>query len=213
MRKTISALAFSALSALPLWAMADGMASLEAFMKNAQAGKAQFTQTVTSPGRDGQPGRSKTSSGEFQFQRPGKFSFNYTKPFEQLIVADGKTLWMLDKDLNQVTQRAQAQALGSTPAAILASATDLDGLRKDFGLANAPDAEGMEWVLATPKAADNQLREVRVGFEAGKLAALEILDSFGQRSLIRFAQLQVLPSLPASAFRFTPPAGADVLKQ
>lgn len=210
MRKTISALA---LSLLPMWAMADGLGSLEVFMKSAQAGKAQFTQTVTAPGRDGQPGRSKISSGEFQFQRPGKFSFNYTKPFEQLIVADGKTLWMLDKDLNQVTQRAQAQALGSTPAAILTSATDLNGLRKDFNLSNAPDADGMEWVQATPKADDNQLREVRVGFEGGKLMALEILDNFGQRSLIRFAQLQVLPSLPASSFHFSPPAGADVLKQ
>lgn len=210
MRKMISALA---LSVLPLWAMADGMGSLEAFMKDAQAGKAQFTQTVTAPGRDGQPGRSKTSSGEFQFQRPGKFSFNYTKPFEQLIVADGKTLWMLDKDLNQVTQRPQAQVLGTTPAAILASATDLNGLRKDFKLSDAPDADGMEWVLATPKASDSQLRQVRVGFAAGKLAALEILDSFGQQSLIRFSALQVLPSLPASTFHFTAPAGADVLKQ
>lgn len=210
MRKMISALA---LSVLPLWALADGLGSLEAFMKDTQAGKAQFTQTVTSPGRDGQPGRTKTSSGEFQFQRPGKFSFHYTKPFEQLIVADGKTLWMLDKDLNQVTQRAQGQALASTPAAILASATDLNGLRKDFTLSNAPDADGMEWVQAEPKSADNQLRQVRVGFTGGKLMALDIVDSFGQRSLIRFGQLQVLASLPAETFRFTPPAGADVLKQ
>ncbi|MDI9857103.1 outer membrane lipoprotein chaperone LolA [Comamonas sp. 17RB] len=210
MRKMISALA---LSVLPLWALADGMGSLESFMKESQAGKAQFTQTVTSPGRDGQPGRTKTSSGEFQFQRPGKFSFHYIKPFEQVIVADGKTLWMLDKDLNQVTQRPQSQALASTPAAILASATDLNGLRKDFNLGNAPDADGMEWVQAEPRSSDNQLRQVRVGFAGGKLAALDIVDSFGQRSLIRFSQLQLLPSLPASTFHFTPPAGADVLKQ
>ncbi|BBL23433.1 MULTISPECIES: outer membrane lipoprotein chaperone LolA [Comamonas] len=210
MRKMISALA---LSVLPLWALADGMGSLESFMKESQAGKAQFTQTVTSPGRDGQPGRTKTSSGEFQFQRPGRFSFHYTKPFEQVIVADGKTLWMLDKDLNQVTQRPQSQALASTPAAILASATDLNGLRKDFNLGNAPDADGMEWVQAEPRSSDNQLRQVRVGFAGGKLAALDIVDSFGQRSLIRFSQLQLLPSLPASTFHFTPPAGADVLKQ
>lgn len=210
MRKMISALA---LSVLPLWALADGMGSLESFMKESQAGKAQFTQTVTSPGRDGQPGRTKTSSGEFQFQRPGRFSFHYTKPFEQVIVADGKTLWMLDKDLNQVTQRPQSQALASTPAAILASATDLNGLRKDFNLGNAPDADGMEWVQAEPRSSDNQLRQVRVGFAGGKLAALDIVDSFGQRSLIRFSQLQLLPSLSASTFHFTPPAGADVLKQ
>lgn len=72
------------------------------------------------------------SSGSFEFQRPGKFRFNYTKPFEQLIVADGKTLWLYDADLNQVTERAQAQVLGSTPAAILTSATDLKALKADF---------------------------------------------------------------------------------
>lgn len=213
MRKIISALALSLLPALPLAAWADGLGNLETFMKDAQAGKAQFTQTVTSPGRDGQAGRTKTSSGEFQFQRPGKFSFHYVKPFEQLIVADGKTLWMHDKDLNQVTQRAQSQVLASTPAAILASAADLNALRKDFTLTNVPDADGMEWVQAEPKSADNQLRQVRVGFAGGKLAALDLLDNFGQRSLIQFSQLQVQPSLPANTFRFTPPADADVLKQ
>lgn len=71
----------------------------------------------------------------------------------------------------------------------------------------------MEWVQAEPRSSDNQLRQVRVGFAGGKLAALDIVDSFGQRSLIRFSQLQLLPSLPASTFHFTPPAGADVLKQ
>ena len=82
-------------------------------MKNAQAGKADFTQSVTSPPKSGQEARTKVSSGSFEFQRPGKFRFNYTKPFEQLIVADGKTLWLYDADLNQVTERAQAQVLGS----------------------------------------------------------------------------------------------------
>lgn len=91
------------------------------------------------------PAAPRTAVASSKFQRPGKFSFHYTKPFEQVIVADGKTLWMHDKDLNQVTQRAQGQALASTPADILASATDLNGLRKDFTLSNAPDADGMEW--------------------------------------------------------------------
>ena len=95
-------------------AMADGLKSLESFMKNAQAGKAEFTQSVTAPAKAGQEARTKVSSGTFEFQRPGKFKFNYTKPFEQLIVADGKTLWLYDVDLNQVTQRAQAQALANS---------------------------------------------------------------------------------------------------
>ena len=195
-------------------AMADGMQSLAQFMKNAQAGKAQFTQTVTAPAKQGQLPRLKNSSGSFEFQRPGKFKFLYTKPFEQTIVANGKTLWLYDADLNQVTERAQAQALGSTPAAILASAADLNALRADFDLQNAPDAEGLQWVQALPKNQGGQLKSVGVGFTAeGQLAALDIVDSFGQRSLVRFEQLQILSALPAGAFQFTVPKGADVLKQ
>ncbi|MDR0215721.1 MAG: outer membrane lipoprotein chaperone LolA [Comamonas sp.] len=195
-------------------AWADGLKSLESFMKNTQAGKADFTQSVTSPPKAGQESRTKVSSGNFEFQRPGKFKFNYTKPFEQLIVADGKTLWLYDVDLNQVTERAQAQALGSTPAAILTSATDLRMLQSDFALSNQPDSEGLEWVLANPKQKGGQLKTVRIGFTPeGQLAALDIEDSFGQRSLMQFKNLQAQASLPASTFRFTAPKGADVLKQ
>ena len=195
-------------------AWADGLKSLESFMKNTQAGKADFTQSVTSPPKAGQEARTKVSSGSFEFQRPGKFKFNYTKPFEQLIVADGKTLWLYDADLNQVTERAQAQALGSTPAAILTTATSLKALQADFGLGNQPDSEGLEWVLASPKQKGGQLKTVRIGFTPeGQLAALDIEDSFGQRSVMQFKNLQAQASLPASTFHFTAPKGADVLKQ
>ena len=194
-------------------AYADGLQSLEAFMARTQSGRADFTQVVTSPAKEGKAERKKTSSGTFAFQRPGRFKFVYLKPFEQTIVADGKTLWLHDLDLNQVTQRAQAQALGTTPAALLASAPDLKNLRAEFTLESAPAQDGLEWVLATPKAKDGQLQSVRVGFEGEQLAALDILDSFGQRSLIRFTGLQANPALPANAFRFQPPAGADVVAQ
>lgn len=128
-------------------------------------------------------------------------------------MADGKTLWLYDADLNQVTQRAQAQALGTTPAALLASAPDLQALRADFALESQPEQDGLQWVLATPKAKDGQLKSVRVGFQGERLAALDILDSFGQRSAIRFTNVQSSASLPASTFDFKPPAGADVVKQ
>ena len=194
-------------------ASADGLKSLESFMRGAQSGRADFTQTVTSPPKDGQAARVKTSSGSFEFQRPGRFKFAYKKPFEQTIVADGKTLWLYDADLNQVTQRAQGQALGSTPAALLASAPDLKALQKDFTLEAAPEQDDLQWVVATPKAADGQLKSVRVGFQGDNLAALDILDSFGQRSQIRFAAMQANATLPASTFQFKAPAGADVVKQ
>ena len=195
-------------------AMADGLKSLESFMKNVRAGKAEFTQSVTSPPKQGQEVRTKISSGSFEFQRPGKFRFNYVKPFEQLIVADGKTLWLYDADLNQVTERAQAQALGSTPAAILTSATDLKALKADFELSNEHNGDGLEWVLASPKQKGGQLKSVRIGFTPeGQLAALSIEDSFGQHSLMKFQSLQIQASLPASTFQFKAPKGADVLKQ
>ena len=205
--------AFALLGLLPLAVWADGLQSLEQFMRTAKAGQAQFTQTVTAPAKEGEAARSKVSSGSFEFQRPGQFKFVYTKPFEQTIVADGHNVWLYDVDLNQVTQRRQADALGSTPAAVLASASDVGALQKTFSLKALPAAEGLEWVEAEPKVADSQLKSVRVGFQGHTLAAMDILDSFGQRSVIRFEQMQVLPSLPAANFRFEVPVGADIVQQ
>jgi outer membrane lipoprotein carrier protein len=210
LKKTITAILIATSATL---ASADGLKSLETFMKATQTGRADFTQTVTSPPKDGQAARTKTSSGSFEFQRPGRFKFVYSKPFEQTIVADGQTLWLYDVDLNQVTQRAQSQALGTTPAALLASAPDLSALKSEFTLEAAPDADGLQWVLASPKTKDGQLKSVRVGFAGEQLAALDILDSFGQRSLIRFTGMQANAPLPTSTFQFKPPAGADVVKQ
>ncbi|MEO5796862.1 MAG: outer-membrane lipoprotein carrier protein LolA, partial [Rhodoferax sp.] len=129
----------------------------------------------------------------------------------------GQTLWLYDVDLNQVTARKQSAVLGSTPAALIAAAPDLKALQADFTLQAAPDKDGLQWVSATPKAKDGQLQTVRVGFKvdgkATELAALEILDSFGQRSVMTFAKVEVNPTLAADSFQFKPPAGADVVKQ
>ncbi len=202
-----------ALATCAQFASADGMQSLEGFMKSAKNGRADFTQTVTAPAKDGQQPKVKTSSGNFEFQRPGKFRFDYKKPFEQTIVADGKNLWLFDVDLNQVTQRAQDQALGSTPAALLASAPDLTALKADFSLSSAPDQDGQQWVLAEPKAKDGQIKTVRVGFVGEQLATLDIVDNFGQRSVLKFGNMQVNGQVAAATFQFKPPAGADVVKQ
>ena len=195
-------------------ALADGMDSLESFVKTVKTGRADFTQVVTSPPKEGQAVRSKTSTGTFEFQRPSKFRFVYKKPFEQSIVADGQTLWLYDADLNQVTARKQSQVLGSTPAALIASAPDLRALQADFDLQPAADKDGMQWVVATPKTKDGQLQSVRIGFRAGnELGALEIADSFGQKSVMSFAKVEVNPSLAAESFQFKPPVGADVVRQ
>jgi outer membrane lipoprotein carrier protein len=210
MRKIISAIALAACA----WgAQASGLDSLEAFVKSAKSGRAEFTQVVTAPAREGQAARSKSSSGTFEFQRPSRFRFDYKKPFEQTIVADGQTLWLYDVDLNQVTARKQSAVLGSTPAALIASAPDVATLRKDFNLEAAPDKDGMQWVQATPKVKDGQLTSMRVGFRGNELAALEILDSFGQRSVLTFNRMELNASIPAEHFQFKPPQGAAVLKQ
>lgn len=202
-------------------ARADGLGALELFLKTASSGRAEFSQVVTAPPREGQVARTRTSSGSFEFQRPGRFRFVYGKPMAQIIVADGQTLWLHDLDLNQVTARSQVSALGSTPAALIAAAPDMRALQADYQLANAPERDGLQWVVATPRARDGQVQSVRVGLrevekggsKAAELAALEIIDNFGQRSLLTFTKVQLNLGLPAEIFRFKPPAGADVIRQ
>lgn len=195
----------------------NGLESLESFIQSTKSGRATFTQVVTSPAKEGQTAKSKTSSGTFEFLRPNRFKFVYKKPFEQSIVADGQTLWLYDTDLNQVTSRKLAQVLNGSPAAVIAAAADLKGLQADFDLAAQPDRGGLQWVLATPKTKDGQLQSIGVGFKASEkgseLAMLEILDSFGQKSVMTFNQVEVNPGLAASAFQFKTPAGADVIRQ
>jgi outer membrane lipoprotein carrier protein len=206
-------IAIVCIAACAVLARAGGLESLENFVKTVKTGHADFTQVVTSPAKEGQTAKTKTSSGTFEFSRPNRFKFIYKKPFEQSILADGQTLWLYDVDLNQVTARKQADVLGSTPAALIASAADVNALKQDFALTTVPDKDGLEWVLATPKAKDGQLQNVRIGFRAGQLAVLEILDTFGQKSSMTFTAFQ--PNLPlnAASFQFNPPQGADVVRQ
>ena len=186
-------------------AHADAVSTLRDFVRDVKSGRSAFSQTVVSP--DG--ARRKTSSGSFEFQRPNRFRFAYEKPFEQTIVADGEKVWIWDKDLNQASSRRIAQALGATPAAILAGGS-LDG---DFTLAAQPARDGLEWVEAKPKAADSAFKSVRIGFRGAVLAAVEIVDAFGQTSNLRFTDFVGNAPVQPEAFRFVPPKGADVIEQ
>mgnify|MGYP006204760059 CR=1 FL=1 len=211
MIKTLITTAALALTAFT--AQADGLKDLEKFLREVNSAQASFTQVVTSPKRTSETvARSKTSSGRFEFLRPNRFRFEYTKPFEQTIVADGQTLWLYDVDLNQVTARKQQEVLGSTPAALIAAGTDLRALSEVFDLKAAPAQDGMEWLEARPRSKDGQLQSVRVGFRQGQLTALEIADSLGQRSVLTFSQWQGNAPLTAERFRFQAPAGADVIR-
>ncbi|MBA4214793.1 MAG: outer membrane lipoprotein carrier protein LolA [Polaromonas sp.] len=201
------------LSLASMGAWADGLQDLEKFLREVSSGKAGFTQVVTSPKRATETvARSKTSTGTFEFLRPNRFRFEYTKPFEQTIVADGQTLWLHDVDLNQVTARGQKEVLGSTPAALIAAGTDLKGLSDAFDLKPGAAKDGLEWLEAKPKDRNGQLQMVRVGFKQGQLSVLDIEDSLGQRSVLTFSNWQSNAPLKAVDFKFEPPAGASVMR-
>lgn len=186
-------------------ARADAVDTLRDFVRDVKSGRSAFSQTVTST--DG--ARKKTSSGQFEFLRPGRFRFHYTQPFEQLIVADGVKVWIYDVDLNQASSRKLAQALGATPAALLTGAS----LDTDFVLTPQPAKDGLDWALATPKAKDGPFQSMRVGFKGRELQAVEIVDSFGQRSLLQFSRFEANVAVDAGRFHYTPPTGADVIEQ
>ena len=193
------------LAAAASLAQADAVDTLREFVRDVKSGQASFTQTVSAP----DSAKRKVSSGTFEFSRPNRFRFDYRKPFQQLIVADGQKVWIYDADLHQASSRRLDKALGATPAALLSGAS----LEQDFSRAVQPSADGLDWVAATPKAADSPYKAVRVGFKGRELAAVEITDSFGQRSLLQFSGFVANPVLAAETFRFVPPAGADVVEQ
>ena len=228
-RRMIAGAGFLAgmLLALPSWA--DGLDSLARFLRDTHSGTARFTQIVTAPparvpasGQARAAPRQRTQNGVFAFKRPNQFRFDYQAPFAQTIIADGKTLWLYDADLDQVTARAQTQMLASTPAALIATATDLKALERDYVLTDEGEQGGQQWVKAVPKPRDDgtsaALQSVRIGLKAGPggapvLTALDILDSFGQRSQITFSAFDANAAIAPERFQYTPPQGADVLRE
>ncbi len=196
---------FLVLLGLGSGARADALDTLHDFVREVQTGKADFTQTVRSP--DGV--RKKTSSGSFEFARPNRFRFVYTKPFDQTIVGDGQKVWIYDADLNQVSSRRMNEALGATPAALLAGGD----LGKDFELKALASTQGIDWVQATPRQRDASIQQMRIGFKGKELAALELTDAFGQRSELQFSNVSNNPKLAADRFKFVMPAGADLIEQ
>lgn len=206
MRRLVAALAaLMALMPAAPPARADALESLREFSRSVKSGRATFTQTVTSP--DGR--KTKTSSGDFEFARPDRFRFAYVRPFRQLIVGDGERVWLYDPDLNQVSSRKMGQALGATPAALLAGTS----LEKDFELKALPEGDGLSWVQALPRTSEGAFESLRVGFRGKELAVIDLKDNFGQRSTLRFDAVQTNVATKAEAFRFVVPPGAELIEQ
>jgi len=188
----------------PALAPAAGVERFQAYLRDTQTARADFEQRVY----DRERKLVQQSRGSFAFLRPGRFRWTYAQPYPQVIVGDGARVWIYDEDLNQVTVRAMARALGSTPAALLAGAADVE---RGFELADAGQRDGLEWLEAKPREREAGFELIRLGMGAAGVQAMELVDQFGQTTVLRFSNIARNPSLDPSAFRFTPPKGADVL--
>ncbi|KAA0889942.1 outer membrane lipoprotein chaperone LolA [Pusillimonas sp. ANT_WB101] len=202
--KIKSILAATVLAAMPftVWS-ADAIQQLRTFIADVPAASGQFTQQVLAQNQSKSP-----QSGEFSFRRPGQFKWSVLKPYEQLIVSDGKVIYQYDPDLLQVTVRNVDQSIGASPAAILFGSGSLEDA---FTLEPQKARDGLEWLRAIPRSADAGFTHVDIGFAKGLPARLELLDSFGQTTRIEFQKLVVNPKLPAGEFKFDPPPGVDVV--
>ena len=188
----------------PAPASAAGVERFQAYLRSTQTASADFEQQVF----DREKKLVQRSRGSFTLQRPGRFRWSYAQPYAQLIVGDGKRVWIYDEDLNQVTVRAMAKALGSTPAALLAGAADVE---RAFELSDAGARDGLEWVEAKPREREAGFERIRLGLGAAGVQAMELTDHFGQTTVLRFANIARNPRVDPDAFRFVPPKGADVL--
>lgn len=177
---------------------------LKQFISGTRSASGTFDQTVyAASGRQPQQ-----ASGRFAFQRPGKFRWEYERPYPQLLISDGTTLWSWDPDLNQVTVNTLDDALGNTPAAILAG----DGNVEDnFKLTEAGFSDGLDWLQAIPLQSDSAFESIRMGFADGMLRRMELRDNFGQVTQIVFSSFSASVPAGPDAFRFTVPPGADVI--
>ncbi len=202
----VSSLFIASQMAVSQTALADGVASLSDFFNNTNAMRANFSQVVT----DIQGRKIQEVQGSMQLQRPNKFRWDYSKPYEQQIISDGKQVFLYDTDLQQVTIRELSKALGSSPAALLAGG---DSVEKSFTIKSAVRKDGLDWVLALPKDKESGFERVLLGFKDAKLRKMELHDSFNHITLITFDAVERNPILPASTFLFTPPKGVDVVSE
>lgn len=191
---------------LPAAALAGAVDDFLAFTASSRTASARFEQQVLD--RTGR--QVERSTGTFAFARPGRFRWAYDKPASSLIVADGRSLWIHDEDLNQVSVRPMDRALSATPAALLAGEADVSAV---FTLRESGASEGLRWLDAVPRERDTGFERVRIGMKGAVPAAMEFQDSLGGRTVLRFPEFRTGPRLDESLFRFTPPKGADVLDE
>ena len=191
-------------------ATAGAIDKLHAFLESTKTLRANFTQIVVA--KNGK--RPQQSSGVMIFSRPGKFRWQIEKPYAQLLVGDGEKVWIYDPDLRQVTVKKVGNALGGTPAALLAGESGgKSTLEKSFTLREAGEREGLEWVEAVPKSQESGFEKLRLGFAGNDLKAMELFDNFGQTTSLYFSNLERNLVVAASLLSFKPLAGVDVISE
>ena len=152
-----------------------------------------------------------SSSGTFSIMRPGRFRWSYTEPYEQLLVADGSNVWSYDIDLEQVTVKPQAQALGSTPASLLGGSTDV---LENFEVTDSFTDRGTAWVRLQPRNGDDSGFEViELGFTNGVLTRMILADELEQTTLVALQDVDVNEEIDPAEFEFSPPEGVDLVGQ
>ena len=189
---------------LPLTAISASLERFSEFINQTLTARGEFEQKIFDRNRR----LLQESRGVLAFSRPGKFRWTYVKPYAQLIVGDGSKVWIYDEDLKQVTVRKLDQALGSTPAALLAGNNQA---MRAFNLSDQGAKGGLEWLEALPRDKEGNFERIRMGFGSSGLEVMELLDGFGQTTVLRFVSLKRNPKLDPGLFRFSPPKGADVI--
>lgn len=200
--RRVLAICLLALS-VPLGA-APAAERLERFLDGLDSFEARFEQTIETADAVTGP-----VSGTLYVQRPGRFRWEYDGAEGQLIVADGKRVWLLDRELEQVSHQSQKTALRGTPAQLL---TQQDAVEQYFTVAEGGEFDDRTWVELTPRDEESQFSFVRIAFDGEEMSRLEMADKFGQYTRFAFADLKRNPTLDAELFKFRPPSGWDIFQ-
>ncbi len=200
----IAAAAVLAAVSASVWAAASDQ--LEKFLTSVRTAEGSFSQiTLDRQGKESD----RPMTGEFRFQRPGRFVWKYRQPYQQEIYCDGRQLTVWDPDLMQASVKSVGSALSATPAAILFGSNDF---RKEFTVRNLQRENGAEWLEALPKKKEADFSSVRIGFRDGVPASMVLQNNFGQTIELELKNVRLNAQLKASDFEFTPPKGAEVLR-
>ena len=186
---------------------------LNRFFQEVDSLQASFEQTVV----DESGMTLEQSSGLFYLSRPGKFRWNYNDPYSdtnepgQQIIADGKSIYMYDPDLEQVTQRSMFDALSQVPSLLLVQS---GGQIKDhFHITDFGLTDGLSWVSLKPKAEDASYQKLMIGFADSELRSIVLLDGLGNETRLKLLRVENNANISSSLFHFKVPEGTDVLVQ